>query len=235
MYSMYESGEENHEGEHALPHNHGVLDLIAHGKLKWAVLGVSVISLILVLSTGAYYFLDLKKYALFSKAPRATVTPALLEKNQETLQEDAPVAAIENATDGEKDKTADWKLYSNIRAGYSLKYPPTWAAKSYGQTDETTIDFAAFNPDEVIDNKTTAVRISYTTRSYDEALKLSTAESKKITVGGVVGAKKEIQDSQKNKFISVILPLDDNSITLTAKQEFEDEFNNILSTFKFSN
>jgi hypothetical protein len=63
-------------------------------------------------------------------------------------------------------------------------------------------------------------------------LAIESAKGEVIFVASVSATKKKLQDSQGNKFTSVIIPVDINSIIINAKEEYLNILDQMLTTLK---
>ena len=129
--------------------------------------------------------------------------------------------------------TSNWKTYTNTKYKYSIKYPTNWAVKNFGQLDQKTIELVAFNPNAVQNELSAAITIAITSRTYQQELELGVEKSEPIIVDNVQGAKKIEGSPDGSSSIRVIIPLGQNTLSIGTKREFEELFDQILSTFEF--
>lgn len=130
------------------------------------------------------------------------------------------------------DVTASWNTFLNSKYGYSIKFPIDWTVRKAGELEPKIPDYVIFNPEDATTSAST-ITISYSTRTYEEALSIDSQKGLPITVALVGGTQKVQKDSNGNIVINVILPKKPNSIIFYAKEKYSDIFIQMLSTFKF--
>lgn len=132
------------------------------------------------------------------------------------------------------DATANWKTYTNIKYGYSVKYPPTWVY-SFGKNSDSWVLFDISK--QALDGDTEGGLIDIIViDKVTEPLILDDARN--VTVGKKIIKIGEIQGEQAdfNYRIqsSVAYKGKTYSFNLSKPAELET-YNQILSTFKFTN
>src|SRR3989344_1893406 len=132
------------------------------------------------------------------------------------------------------DETSNWKTYENTKYGYSIKYPSEWLAKEFGPIDSKTLSFIGLGI-AVSDPIKASMIIQVTLRSYEEQLQIGPEKTTPITVGGLVGVRKTEGSSNPDagNNINVVLPAK-NTIVLAINEKYSKTFDQILSTFKFT-
>lgn len=132
------------------------------------------------------------------------------------------------------DPTNNWNTYTNSNYKYSIKYPLDWTVKNLGQLEPKVPSFVVFNPKDATETAK-MITISYSTRTYDEAMAIGATNSEIIKVGTISAAKKTEQDSNRNELIHIIIPLKNNTNTLIfyAKSAYKTIFDQMLPTLKF--
>lgn len=129
------------------------------------------------------------------------------------------------------DETASWKIYTNTKDGYSIKYPSN---VSYQENDSEVIAFKG--------QKFTTFSVDggmLTISSNGGGMGLSPIKSVPITVGGVKSIK--YYQSESHIFVAAIFSPNGNEIgfeinlseDLSKREKVDNLFDQILSTFKF--
>lgn len=141
--------------------------------------------------------------------------------------EELPVKELEqNSTT----TASSLKIYRNEEFGFEFQYPKNWEVKEnpYGSP------FSKFNliivpeegkylPDPVLVN---IVVPDFVDRQFSDL------HGTIIQVGGISGIKYEFTDSGLSE-IAIILPLGENKIILGANKEYQNVYDQILTSFKF--
>lgn len=155
--------------------------------------------------------------------PSSNASPTM--KKQKNLVTLTPSPAI--------DPTASWSAFASTKYGYSIKYPSDWTASNAGQLETKVPEYIIFNPRNAT-STAKMITLSYSTRTYEEALLIGANTKETIKVGTISGAKKIEQDSNKNQTIHVIIPLNNETKTIVfyAKIAYEQIFNQMLATLK---
>ncbi len=153
------------------------------------------------------------------------------------------------------DKTADWRVYTNKKYGYSIKYPSDWIIKTSGNdilVQNKKGDIYASNEGVESGNKVKGSFITISSANKDNSQTLENylksvfyendnAVFEKITINTYSGLKlKDLDEiwpgdimihvNNDNQVVSLTLNISDDSET-TASTNI---FNKMLSTFKFT-
>lgn len=130
--------------------------------------------------------------------------------------------------------TATWSAFASSKYSYSLKYPLNWTAQTITQTDPKILEYVVFNP-VATKAGTLSITLSYSTRTYTEALALDAQQiGETITVASAAATKKNSKDSNGYKATNVIVPFGSNTIIFNAKDAYINLFNQMLTTLKLS-
>lgn len=130
-------------------------------------------------------------------------------------------------------KIATWSAFSNKNYGYSVKYPPDWKVEKVLQSDPKILDYEVFFP-LASTRSGLPITISYTTRTMQEATAGATQLST-IMVASVSATKKISQDSNRDVYTSIIIPVaaKTDTIIIVGKNIYIDILNTMLATFAF--
>lgn len=130
--------------------------------------------------------------------------------------------------------TTEMKMYSNTEFGFEFQYPEDWSFQLnsfYSLFSRFNLilerdfkNYNPFNPSFIIN----IVTPDFAERSFYD-LKSNILEA---SVGGVTGLKYEYEYEGLSK-IAIILPLGQYKMIIGMNKEYENVFNQILSTFKF--
>lgn len=199
---------------------------------------LSVLLTIAILSTGFFAYQTQK---LVKELTLLRTQPLLVSTTEPTVE---PVA-IEGS---EVDSTASWKTYTN--KVFSFKYPVLWDTFMVGENTGSTLMVA---PKEKVDKVKqidggfgggTFLTLTINTKSEPPVWKTDEywqVTSEPINVGGEVGTKYNInviQDlpglAKGDTTTSVVVKSGGTYVQIDLlDQTYKDEFNQILSTFKF--
>ena len=205
-----------------------------HFPNKYIIIFLAVLS-VLSLGSTSYLLATNKK-----KSPAPKTVKAIQEKtvalSSPTLIPEKIVAKSTIAptpTLPIVDPIASWSAFVSAKYVYSIKYPPDWIAKITVQTDPKILEYVVFNQ---IATKagTLSISLSYSTRTYKEALALDPQIGESIIVASVAATKKIGKDSNGNKAANVIVPFGSNTIIFNAKDTFASIFNQMLTTLKLT-
>lgn len=181
-------------------------------------------------STGYLLFANKKKLpspkavqektaALLSPAPKKIVPSSTI----------APTPTLAHPAS----PTATWSAYVSAKYNYSLKYPPDWTAKITTQADPKILEYAVFNPKTATKAGTLTITLSYSTRTYQEALALDPQIGETVTVASVGATKKNQLDSDGNKSINITIPVGaTNTIIINAKEKYKSILDLMLTAVK---
>lgn len=160
-------------------------------------------------------------------SPQSRPTPTPTPVVKELTEEEAMLA------EPTPDPTATWSAYVNAKYHYSLKYPADWTVKKLTSTDPKITNYVVFYPKNA-SGSAYAASISYSTRTYSEALAIdSGVAGESAQVSSISATKKKIQDSARTTSFKLIIPYKINfSIILYAKGAYEAIFNGMVSTFE---
>lgn len=194
---------------------------------------------ILVIIGVSWYFLGGGNQQASQSDPFATRSGSGINSNVSTTQEkiievptDTPLPTAE-PTPTVAPITASWKRYTSKGNGYTFLFPETYTTTILPQSDLKISEFVVVNPASSSPSAVMDISVSYSTRTYEQALALSTAPAEAVIYGGVTGSRKVMQNSQGEISVHIILPDQKNSITFVAKDKYKDLLYQILSTFKF--
>ncbi|MCL4418964.1 hypothetical protein M1146_02555 [Patescibacteria group bacterium] len=132
------------------------------------------------------------------------------------------------------DPTASWSTYLSTQYNFSIKYPNNWAAKNISQQDPKILEYVVFNPNTSSMSTELGITLSYTIRTYQDALSLDPQQGISIIVGSTSATQKTQRDSNGNVSINIIIPYSTNTIILYAQDKYKDIFNLMLSTVKLA-
>jgi hypothetical protein len=157
-------------------------------------------------------------------------------------------------------ETADWKTYANNDYGFEFKYPQTWQLNSDVSSGaiHLYVDFAKFS--SLIDNKETCIngicsrksptedqRIINQASVGDEIETNSGLPGKVVSIGGVKGFRYLGYNPQAKAYntgvvvfnsqvdrIELSMPIAATNETQAENDKLNKDFNQIISTFKFT-
>lgn len=127
----------------------------------------------------------------------------------------------------------DWTTYPNSTFGYSIKYPPNWVVVNLGPVEPLIPNYVVFNPNTAT-SSARSITIAVSNRTYEDQLLINNANEQPITAGGVKGALQNLQDSDGNQSISVVLPLKKNLLVFSADTQYSTILNFMLSTLQIT-
>lgn len=130
------------------------------------------------------------------------------------------------------DPIASWSAYISTTSAYSIKYPPDWKAKATLQQDSKILEYVVFNPQNA-SASALSISISYSKRTYQEAIALRDQNGEKIKIASISGYKTVEQDSNRNVSLHAVFPINSNSIDIYSKQQYQDIFNKMWGSLKF--
>lgn len=116
---------------------------------------------------------------------------------------------------------------------YYFRYPTTWGLTTPENTDAKILEYLVLNPKG--SEGGLAITVSYTTRTYQEALALNSQPAEGIVVGNVTSSRKVLKNSDGLISVQVIIPDGTNTIIFLATETQKNTLNDILSTFKLIN
>lgn len=198
---------------------------------KYIVIFITVFAFISFGSTTYLLIADKKE-----SAPSLQQTPATL-----TVPTAAPLKQVEispsntptpTPTIAFLDETATWSAFLSAKYDYSIKYPTDWAATISAQQDPKILEYVVFNPKSATQAGTLSITLSYGTRTYKEALALDSQKGEVVFVASVSATRKNLQDSQRNKSTSIIMPVDTNTIVINAKEAYTKILDLMLTALK---
>jgi hypothetical protein len=187
--------------------------------------------IVLVGIAGAWYY-----FTVFKKAPSST--PSTQQPIIKNVKEIAlsPTPAT--------DKFTEWKTYINDSFGISFNYPPHWNVNPTNANELTTIREESHKIEGDIELGTAKIIVKQTTDSLDEAIASIEGVEKKesITLGDNPATRMTGTEGIAGSmhFVTVISHYQGKNIIISVYTQDEmlfpvytDEFNTILSTFKF--
>jgi hypothetical protein len=200
----------------------------------------SVLAILLVIGLSWYFIGGNTRKAenTLSRDFRNTTTTARNKSSQETIITIIPTQTPTPTlipTPTVAPINASWKRFTSTKYGYTFQYPETYTAGVTNQTDPKILEFIVINPASASSAAVMNITLSYSTRTYAEALALNSTAAESITVAGVPGSRKVVRNSQNQVSVHVIFPDDNRSVTFVAKDNYKDVLTQILSTFKFVN
>lgn len=203
-------------------------------KNRYIVFFITLLALASFGSTG-YLLIANKEYSSdrppIPESPFAVSAPTVAPLKEVVIPTETPTSTP-TPTIVLLDQTATWSAFLTAKYGYSLKYPSSWTATISAQKDPKILEYAVFNPKDATKSGALTITLSYGTRTYQEALAIESAKGEVIFVASVSATKKKLQDSQGNKFTSVIIPVDINSIIINAKEAYLNILDQMLTTLK---
>lgn len=190
---------------------------------------------ILAMASGGAFYLGRQTSPKLSPVVTSTVSPS--------PKDASPVPTGTGETANPATGEANWKTYTDLKNGFSFKYPASWINFKF-KNPTTNIEYGAFSTEQVSDyNQLSDISIIVLVNP-QEARKLS-AIWKEIAVDGKQAGRQSFENMCpgsdkycatwsdtiifKDKSLSISL----TSRTLEAVQNNEQIFNQILSTFKF--
>lgn len=127
--------------------------------------------------------------------------------------------------------TAGWITYPNTSFGYSIQYPSNWVVMNLGQLEPLIPNYIVFNPNTA-STSARSITISVSNRTYEDQLLISGANGQPITAGGLTGVLQNLQDSDGNTSISVILPRNEDLLIFSVNAASTAIFNQMLTTLQ---
>lgn len=203
---------------------------------KYLLIGIVVVVLVFLLLSSYFLVIRGKKEPVTSATPTIPVmlSPSPTIESSESqvspLPSKIPPTPTPNPT---SDLLPTWSAYVSTKYGYSIKYPNNWMISNTVQSDPKILEYLIFKPKDATPSSQLPITLSYTTRTYQEALALDPQKGESIAIATVSATKKTQKDSDGNVTISVIIPVRVKTIILVALEKYKDIFNQMLSTFKF--
>lgn len=205
---------------------------------------IIIVAFLVIISLGSTTYMLLSPKQNINPSPINSINEIITlpsvtpESKASVLNLDATPAKItQTATSSATpttDPTNNWNTFTNSNYKYSVKYPLDWTVQNLGQLEPKVPDYVVFNPKNAT-STAKMITISYSTRTYDEAMAIGATNSEIIKVGTISAAKKIEQDSNRNEVIHIIIPLKNNTNTLIfyAKSAYKTIFDQMLPTLKF--
>lgn len=129
--------------------------------------------------------------------------------------------------------TSGWNTFSTLTYGFSIQYPSDWVASDSGQLEPKVPDYIIFNP-KTLPNTSLSITLSYSTRTYDQALAIDPQTGTQISVASVSATQKTQTDSDGNVTVNVIVPFKNSTtLILVAQQQYKNILTQMLETLKF--
>lgn len=197
------------------------------------ILGVLI--LLLIVGGGAYYLGTRNNKTIIRQD--SNIQPTINPQNTVVNSSGIPVVT-QTPSDTE---TANWKTYINEKVKFSLKYPSTWtekgpvanndstlvylhAGESFGEGPEPIQYYVWISSDDKLPNVKLAKESggSYTAYKTDELPSRSGALSAFIT-------------KDEKTYVAISITPYDVKQPYPSQRKYIDIFNQILSTFKFTN
>lgn len=189
----------------------------SHNKKSPVLLFIALVLLSIVSVLAIYLFLQVRTLTLEKTAPSPTPSPIV-----------------------SSDPTVDWQAYTNQKLGFSFKYPSVYKMEEKGNKDYINIITNKNEPqkDQIgIDAQSITNNITYEKILSTEKAKLT--DTQEIIVDKWL---KILGDgtgySEGEKFSIAIIKYRDNAIkisTISQDSSVLNNFDRILSTFKFTN
>lgn len=202
---------------------------------KYILIFITLLALASFGSTG-YLLIANKEYSAkrpaIQESPSLEAVPTVAPLKEVAVPTDAPTSTPTPNITAVLDETATWSAFLSAKYKYSLKYPPTWTASISAQKDTKILEYVVFNPKDATKSGTLSITLSYGTRTYSEALATDSTKGEVIFVASVSATKKNLQDSQRNKSTSLIIPANLNSIIINAKEAYLNILDQMLKTLK---
>lgn len=198
--------------------------------------------LVLILGGTTIYFLTAQK----SVTP-VVPTPAPVSKTVPVPEKTSPVVQNTPAVPVAQDEIAGWKTYTSSTYNYSVQYPSSWTIKDAALDVESKGKFIAF-----LDKGTEKARITTDLISNDmngnkmtlSALadgvsptdKTTITKKENVLIGGKSGIKEYVSISDpKSEGFWYFMENGNYYYTIISREAIPSkEFNQILSTFKFT-
>src|SRR3989344_6163826 len=198
--------------------------------LKTISIGLGVIGIGLAIGIGGY-FLGVKNNKTFVQDVRDEIAAS------------SPTPLPTEVSTKEGDPTADWISYANDKDGYSIKYPTDWGSEKCppGGTDNQIIYICSSEKfGNAIEPVSYYIWISKVTQldnqwAYKQDSISGLAAFRTIDIPSRSGAESVFFKANDNSYISISFTPYDLQNPFTQQDRFYKTFNQILSTFRFSN
>ena len=154
----------------------------------------------------------------------ATSTPVIISTKNQTPTVSTTVVIV----------PSDTKTYTNTEWGFEFQYPKDWeiVENPYGSSN-LKFTLLAVPVDRTLVHAPDPFLVSIVSPDFAKQ-QFSDVQnsSSEITIDGIHGVKYTYEE-ESLQLIAIILPLGRNMIGLGTDKEYEQYFNQILSTFKF--
>ena len=195
------------------------------------IIAASVILLLLtgvgILVFGQKKSMDTTKGSISPSPTEQTLAAPTVPVSQAQNQPISSVSATPTIT------TSTWNTYKNTVYKYQLQYPGDWTLKNTASPDSKILEYLVLNP-IILASNSASITVSYTTRTYTEALALSTQIGEIMKVASISSTKTTEKNSDGNISIRVVVPINNNANTFifVAQDAYKDILTQILATFK---
>ena len=212
-----------------------------NGWIKWVLI---ILVAVLISSGGTYYVLNSKSQTPSQKACTQEAKQCSDGSYVGRVGPNCEFAVCPNPSPSPIDETANWKIYTNTKLGYSLKYPPDWklieCPKDCGE-DKTNESTGIISPD--ISNTTSGGYLKYYSIIIDkQKFELPTENSSNEIISNIT-VTRHMEGGLEGEY--VLFKQNDQTVVLNFnpynkeqsdpnQEKFYVIFNQILSTFKFS-
>jgi hypothetical protein len=130
-------------------------------------------------------------------------------------------------------KTEEWKIYTNTKYNYSIKYPNDWIMTDLGLLEPKVPSYVTFNPGNIASPSVTlAITLSTTTRTLSEVLLTKATNRSTVKVGTRSAILTEEKDSNGNISYHVVIDGGIYRYILVGKKAYQTFFNLIYHTFR---
>lgn len=124
-----------------------------------------------------------------------------------------------------------WLSHRSTKYKYYFLYPPDWKLEQKPQADTKILEYLVLYP-ETASSSALPITLSYTSRTYSEALALNSSVAESITVASVAASRKVVKNSEGEVSIHIIVPNGtSNSFIFVAKDKYKGILDQIISTF----
>lgn len=196
-------------------------------KRLWLLSGLAI--LVLGILLGAFGVNVLNQTTIKSSpTPTPVSTTSFDSLNQSTISQAPP-----------GDPTANWKTYTNSR--YSFKYPQAWETQSIPNGTQQVV--SVLSPDKFMSLSLSldlqGLGYECVTKTKEETITIDAQKVTKTTFTGAINDMCGDNTKQREVWISILRDNKIDNLTFSTDEKNFDKamgiFNQILSTFKFTN
>lgn len=215
------------------------------GKSRYGVL--AIISIVIVSMTGGIFVLPMYQKTPapttftgnlapatptaepISASPSASFPSAIVTADPTNTPTPIPVMTATPTID----PTAGWLTYSNTAYGYSIKYPTDWNIQNLSPLEPRVPSYIVFNP-RTASASSRSITVTVSNRTYQEQLAIGGTGSP-IKIASIIGAQQYLNDSNRNKSVTIVLPRASDLVLLHSKLIYTTIFNQMIQTFRLTN